>query len=436
MKFRLRVLLLLFLLSIITYIDRVCISVAGPRMQQDLGITPERWGWVVGAFTLSYAAFEIPSGALADKLGARSVLTRIVLWWSIFTSLTGAVSNFFLLLLVRFCFGAGEAGAYPGSTSAVARWFPPRERARATSVFWMASRLGGVLAPILVVAIQQRHGWRASFYVFGILGVLWCAVWYWWYRDHPTLKPGISESELHEIGAGSISEHTSLPWGIALRQWNYWKILLMYHTYCWGGYFYLSWLHTYLQKGLGFSENEMAIWSTLPFLFGACGNLVGGYTSDLLIKRRGLSFGRRSVGAAGLALSGIFMLLTSQTDNKQLAVIFLALGYGSMDCMLPVSWAVCMDVGGKFAGAISGSMNMAGQLGSFFTSIVFGYVVAATHSYNAPLLYMGVMLLVSALLFVRIDPTQPLIREDDARNLSRATPPISASAPAAPRSGT
>ncbi|HUQ90258.1 MAG TPA: MFS transporter [Bryobacteraceae bacterium] len=422
MNYRVRVLILLFLLSIITYIDRVCISVAGPRMQQDLSITPERWGWVVGAFTLSYALFEIPSGAMADKLGARSVLTRIVLWWSIFTSLTGAVSNFGLLLLARFCFGAGEAGAYPGSASAVSRWFPAPERARATGAFWMASRLGGAVSPLLVVPIQQAYGWRMSFFVFGILGVIWCGVWYWWYRDHPTLKEGITRRELDEIGCGSPKPHHSLPWGEAMRHPNFWRLLAMYHTYCWGSYFYLSWLHTYLQKGRGFTENEMKIFSTLPFLVGACGNLFGGFLSDHLIKRYGLKFGRRAVGATGLALSGCFMFATSQTSSKELAVLFLALGYGAMDCMLPVAWAVCLDIGGKYAGAVSGSMNMAGQLGSFLTSIVFGYVVAATNNnYNAPLLHMSAMLLISAFLFTRIDPTKPLIRDaGDSSTLAKA----------------
>ncbi|MBL8233166.1 MAG: MFS transporter [Bryobacterales bacterium] len=417
MRYRSRVLSLLFFLSIITYIDRVCISVAGPRMQKELDISPEKWGWVVGAFTISYALFEIPSGSMADRAGARNVLTRIVLWWSAFTSLTGAVSNYFVLLAVRFAFGAGEAGAYPGSASAVSRWFPSAERAKATGVVWMASRIGGAISPLLVVWIQQRYGWRMSFYVFGVLGAIWCAIWYWWYRDHPASMPGVTKAELDEIGGGSPKAHHGLPWGAALRTSNYWKLLLMYHTYCWGSYFYLSWLHTYLQKGRGFTENEMALAATLPFILGACCNLMGGVLSDRLIKSKGLQFGRRVVGATGLALAGCFMLATSQTPNKYLAVIFLALGYGAMDTMLPVAWAVCLDIGGRYAGAVSGSMNMAGQLGSFLSSVIFGYIVSWTNNnYNAPLMPMGCMLLVSAFLFSRIDPTIPLVQDEDERD--------------------
>jgi sugar phosphate permease len=412
MKYRTRVLIFLFFLSIITYLDRVCISVAGPRMQEDLGLTPEQWGWVVGVFTLSYALFEIPTGAMGDRVGPRRVLTRIVIWWSAFTTLTGMVSNYWALLATRFAFGAGEAGAYPNSSSAISRWFPPAERARAHSVVWMASRVGGALSPLLVVEIQRRYGWRASFYVFGILGILWAIFWFLWYRDHPSEKKGVTPQELAEIGAPATPEaHRGLPWGIALRKRNFWLIMAMYHTYCWGAYFYLSWLHTYLQKGRGFTEQEMKIYSTLPFVAGVLGNLTGGALSDYLVKRKGLRFGRVAVGATGLALSGIFLTATALTGSKLLAVLFLTLGYGSMDCMLPVSWALCLDIGRKYAGAVTGAMNMAGQIGSFISSVAFGKWVTMMGNYNQPLLPLAAMLFISAALYTRINPGEQLIPE-------------------------
>ena len=413
MPYRYRILSLLFLLSIITYLDRVCISVAGKRMQDEMSISPEQWGWIVGAFTISYAAFEIPAGVWGDKYGPRNILTRIVLWWSAFTAMTGAATSFNVLLATRFFFGAGEAGAYPNISASVSRWFPTQERARAVGITWMASRLGGALSPILVVPIQQLYGWRATFFIFGAVGLVWCAWWWLYARDNPRDKAGISQAELEHIGAPKVAAaHVSLPWSQVIKSRNFQTILIMYHTYCWGSYFYLSWLHTYLQRGRGFTENEMKLWSTLPFLFGACGNLIGGITSDWLCKKYGLKIGRRSIGAAGLALSGVFMLLTSQVESKEWAVVFLALGYGSMDCMLPVSWAVCMDVGKKYAGAVSGSMNMAGQLGSFLSSVLFGYMVGwFGGDYNKALIPLASMLLVSAALFLRIDPTEQLVEE-------------------------
>src|SRR5437588_945682 len=199
LPYRVRVLALLFLLVVVMYFDRLCIAVAGPRMQRDLGITPSHWGWVIGAFTLGYALFEIPSGSLGDRIGPRKVLTRIVLWWSAFTTLTGFAANVQMLLPIRFLFGAGEAGAYPNASSSISRWFPTVERARAHGIVWMASRIGGAISPLLVVPIQARYGWRASFYVFGILGVVWAVIWYGWYRDRPAEKHGVSKAEMEEI---------------------------------------------------------------------------------------------------------------------------------------------------------------------------------------------------------------------------------------------
>src|SRR5512137_646667 len=195
MRYRNRVLTLLFFLSIITYIDRVCIGVASPRMQEELGITPSKWGLVLGAFAISYAAFELPSGALGDRIGPRKVLMRIVLWWSAFTSLTGAATSYIHLLVCRFLFGAGEAGAYPNSSCAIAQWFPFAERARAQGGVWMASRLGGAIAPLIVVPLQAQLGWRNVFYIFGAIGVVWAAGWYLWFRDRPEQKRGVNASE-------------------------------------------------------------------------------------------------------------------------------------------------------------------------------------------------------------------------------------------------
>lgn len=381
-------------------------------MQSELNLSPFQWGWVVGAFTLSYAAFEIPSGTMADRIGARKVLTRIVLWWSAFTSLTGFVSGFPSLLLTRFAFGAGEAGAYPGSASSISRWFPAHARARASGIVWMASRIGGAVSPLLVVPIQQAYGWRMSFYVFGFIGVLWCIAWFAWYRDRPELKKGVTAAEIAEVGNPPGGEHHSLPWRQVLRNRNYQLILAMYHTYCWGSYFYLSWLHTFLMKGRGYTETEVRDLSWMPFVFGAVGNLTGGLLSDALVKRLGLRNGRRIIGSLGLFMSGIFMLSAALTPGKLPAIIFLSLGYFSMDCMLPVSWAVCLDVGKRYAGAVSGSMNMAGQIGSFLSSIAFGWAVEKFGDYNMPLIPMAGSLVLSAWLFTRINAEKELVPEE------------------------
>jgi MFS family permease len=403
----------LFLLSIITYVDRVCISVAGPAMQKDLGMDPEQFGLVVGAFALAYAFFEVPTGAMGDRIGPRKTLSRIVLWWSAFTSLTGLVSNFTVLLITRFLFGAGEAGAYPNSSATISRWFPATERARAHGVVWMASRVGGAISPWLVIPIQIAYGWRASFFAFGFLGVIWTLAWYAWFRDNPRQKEGVTAEEIAEIGPPNVASHKGMPWGRVLRSSNLWWIMVMYHTYCWGSFFYLSWLHTFLVKGRGFDNSEVIKYSWLPFAFGGTANLLGGIVSDRLVKRWGLVWGRRSCAMVGLGASALFIALTMLTQDKVLSVLFLALGYAGSDFMLPVAWAVCLDVGRKNAGAVSGAMNTAGQLGSFLTSVAFGYLVTGFGTYNAPLVPMAAMTAISALLWLKIDPSIQLVPEED-----------------------
>jgi MFS transporter, ACS family, glucarate transporter len=416
MKYRHRVLGLLFLLSIITYLDRVCIAVAGPRMQADLGIGPEYWGWVVGVFAISYAAFEVPSGSMGDRIGPRIVLTRIVIWWSAFTTLTGFAANVQMLLPIRFLFGAGEAGAYPNSSASISRWFPTVERARAHGIVWMASRIGGAISPLLVVPIQARYGWRASFYVFGILGVVWAVVWYGWYRDRPAEKPGVGAAELAEIGDPPARAHEGLPWRIAFRSRNFQMLLWMYFTYCYGSFFFLSWLQTYLVKGRGFSEKDLLL-STFPFILGALANLAGGFTSDALVRRLGLKKGRRTVAIIGLSASALFTIAAIVTTEKYIALAFLALSYAGSDFMLPTAWAVCLDIGKKYAGAVTGAMNTAGQIGSFLSSVAFGYLVKFSGSYDVPLIPITLMLAISAALWLKIDATEELIPED--RSTSR-----------------
>jgi len=414
MPYRFRVLGLLFALVFVMYLDRLCIAVAGPRMQQEMGISPSHWGWVIGVFALAYTLFEIPSGMLGDRIGPRRILTRIVLWWSAFTALTGATTNFRILLAVRFLFGAGEAGAFPNCASAVSRWVPVSERARAVSVFWTATAISGALTPPLVVSIEQSHGWRAAFYAFGSLGIFWSVIWYWWFRDSPAEKTGISPEEKEKIGAPQLRSGGGVRWSQLVRNPNFLRLLLMYHTYCWGAYFYLSWLHTYLVRGRGLTENQMEIAAALPSCAGLVGVVAGGYLSDRLTRTHSLRFARCSIGSAGLILSGVLLLGATLTPNKWGAVALLTIGLGAMDLMLPVAWSICVDAGGEHAGAISGAMNTAGQAGSLISSVAFGYWVEWYGSYDRALMPLAAMLIVSGCIFAGIDPSRKMIPDQAA----------------------
>lgn len=389
------------------YLDRVLIAVAGPRMQQELGISPDRWGWVVGIFAIAYAVFEIPSGAWGDRYGPRRVLTRIVIWWSAFTAITGLASNYWLLLAIRFSFGAGEAGAYPNVAASISRWFPKVARAQALGIVLMASQIGGALTPLIVVPIQTTYGWRASFYLFSTFGIVWAAAWYWYYRDSPAEMRGVPQSEIDEVGSAPPQRHQPLPLAIVLRSPNLRSIMLMGLGYYFAGYFFLSWFQTYLVKGRGFSEQQLML-STLPFVMGACGNLAGGFASDALVRKHGVKRGRRTMGMTGAGLSALAMTAAMLTANQYLALTFLAISYLGVTIIQPTAFAVCLDIAPRHGGAVAGCMNTAAQVGAFLSSVTYGYLVTITGSYDLSLLPMVCMLVFSGLQWLRIDPTEPL----------------------------
>jgi sugar phosphate permease len=410
MKHRHRVLGMLILLFAITYLDRVSISVAGPRMQRDLHIGSIGWGWVTAMFTLSYGLFEIPTGALGDRIGARRVLTRIVLWWSAFTSLTGAMSNYYLLLLTRFCFGAGEAGAFPNSSIVISRWFPPTQRAGISGVTLMASQIGGAIAPLLVVPIQMRYGWRASFYVFGALGVVWAAVWYVWFRDSPAQMRGVSQNEIDETAAHQGAPAHAFPWGVALRSPSVLALLGAAFCYIYAYNFFQTWFHTFLVKGRGFTEGNLAL-SALPYVVAACANLTGGAASDALVRRLGLKWGRRTLGVAGLGCAGLFTIGAMLARRQILTVVLLALVYGAITFQQSGVFGVCLDIGHRHAGAVVGLMNTSSQVGGLVGSVAYGYIVDRFGSYDAPFVPMAALLFLGALLWFKIDASEELTAE-------------------------
>ena len=414
MKYRYRVGTLLFLLAVITYLDRVCISVAGPRIQEYLGIGPQQWGWIVGAFAFAYAGFEIPGGWMADRFGPRIVLTRIVLWWSAFTALTGTISSYVGLLLTRFFFGAGEAGAFPNAAASIASWFPAGERGRAFGFLSMAMQAGGALSPLLVVPIQMHYGWRASFYVFAVIGAAWAALWFLWFRNTPQEKRGVSASELDEIGGVAGGHERGLPWGVALRNGNFWAILLMALTYGYGSYFFIAWLHTYLVRARNFSERDLLL-SSLPFIFGGCANVASGAVSDHLLKRFGLKVARCRVGMIGLASGSLFALLAAFTPFKVGTLLLLCFSFAGISFNQSMTFPICIDIARKSPGSMAGAMNMAAQVGSFLSGVVFGYVAKISGSYDSPLILMAFVLGFGALTWLKIDPTQELVPESQPK---------------------
>ena len=405
------VLIVMSIFSIITYLDRTSISITGNKITSELGLSITQFGWVLAAFSFAYGIFEIPTGILGDKLGPKKILTRIVIWWSLFTILTGFSYTFTALLIVRFLFGVGEAGAYPNATVVISKWFPKGERGRAQSFIWIASRIGGALAPFLSVFIMNTFGWRWVFYIFGTLGIIWAIFWNYWFKDEPREMKGIKSKEIELIE--SKREVKSLGHGLLsikniLKNKNVWFLMGMYHCLLYGAYFYLSWMPKYLKNGRNVGDDDIAFMASLPFILGTIGCFIGGFSSDFLSKKYGLKWGRRSVGMFGLIMAGICMITATFILDNTISIIVLSLGLAFKDFTLPVSWATAADIGGENSGSVAGAMGMAGQLGSTVMSISFGYILSMTGSWELPLQIIGVIVIIGGLLWLKIDPSQKI----------------------------
>ncbi len=414
MQKRFWVLFILAIFSIITYIDRTSISITGSLITQDLHLSEKEFGWILGSFAFAYGIFEIPAGLWGDLKGPKSIILRIVLSWSVFTILTGFSYSFTMLFIIRFLFGMGEAGAYPNATIVIQRWFPKQETGRAQSIIWIASRIGAALAPFLAVSIMMTLGWRYVFYIFGVLGLLWAIFWGFWFQNEPKNMPGIKEAELKHIEEGrEIKTHkNSLQVFLKIiKTPNVWALMSMYHCLLYGAYFYLSWMPKYLKNGKHIDDAHIAFLASLPFILGTIGCFSGGFLSDFIAKKKGLKWGRRSVGMFGLIMSGCCMVGSTLIADPTTSIIVLAFGLAFKDFTLPVSWATSADIGGQNSGAVAGAMGMAGQLGSTIMSIAFGYILTATGSWDIPVRIIGIIVICGGFIWLKIDPTKKIVFE-------------------------
>ena len=398
-------------LSVITYLDRVAISSAAPAIRDELHLTAVQMGWVFSAFTFAYAAFEIPSGWLGDVMGPRKVLTRIVLWWSAFTMATGLAWNFRSLVVARFLFGVGEAGAFPNISRSFATWFPAPERGNAHGVIFMGTRLGGALAPPLVVLLMTWMGWRQTFFVFGGLGVFWCVFWWRWFSDDPATHPSVNAEELQVIRRGLT------PVGRLTFKWselfsaNLLLICLMYFCMAYTLYFNLTWLPTYLREVRGFSVQQAGYVAGAILLTGALGTYIGGRVTDRLVKAHGLKIGR-SLGVVTLPVSGLLLVAAALVDNPITAAVLFALTLGVADLCVSSCWSICHDVGGERAGTVTGAMNTCGNIGGAISPLVVGYAVQGWNSWTIPFFITAGVYVAGGILTLLINPNKRLMQPE------------------------
>jgi sugar phosphate permease len=414
--YRYRVLALLCSLTTLTYLDRICISLVGVRVKSAFHLSNEEFGWVLAAFSLAYALFEIPTGILGDKIGPRKVFIRIVLWWSFFTALTGFAGGLISLIFIRFLFGVGEAGTYPNAMIVMSRWFPVREIGRALVWVGMGSQIGSALAPLLIIPIAAVYGWQMPFFVNAVIGLVWVSVCASWFRNFPREMKNISQEEVKLIEKNCRHEEHSrlLNWKFILNNRNLWKLMLMYFCCQWANYFFVAWMPVYLQEGRSFSENEMKFITTILFVAGIIATFLGGIAADFAVRKTGLKIGRRVIGISGLGGCGLMIFFAALVTDKTLSAVFLVAGNAFFSFGVMVSYAVCTDIGRNNSGTVTGAMNFCGQMGAFSLALLFGKIADALHNFNYPLFLVSFVMITGAVLWFGINAEKKLRMPDSA----------------------
>jgi len=407
-----------FLLTVLLYIDRACISAAKEEISTDLNFDLTQFGWVMAMFTLGYALFQTPSGIWADKRGPRRVITVIVSVWSVLTALTGAAWNYVSMLVIRFLFGAGESGAFPTLSKVVYNWFPVKERGIVQGINFSGSRIGAAFALPLVAIVIAKVGWRMTFVIFGCVGILFAILWSWLFRNTPEESGVISDNEKQYIletrEQPSQKEKSRLSVGQILSARNMWLAMLQYMASNFTFYFTLTWMYPYLKDRFALGGVEAGLYSMIPLFAGAMGNWMSGLWVDRLYKHRNLKISRRLPAIAGFILAAFGMLMMAQIDTPQVAIVFLAIAIFGADMTLSPSWAFCIDIGKEHAGAVSGTMNMAGNLGAFVTIIAFPYLYDWTGSFQ-PFFYVCMGLsAIAIVIWLTMNPEKIIM--DDTRS--------------------
>jgi ACS family D-galactonate transporter-like MFS transporter len=405
-KIRHLVLFVLCLMYFIAYIDRVNISVAGPTMRKDLGLTPTELGLVFSAFAYPYAAMQIAGGWMSDRFGPRLVLAALSLLWATATILTGLSWSVASLVVFRVLVGIGEGGAFPTATRAFTSWLPVRERGFAQGITHSFARLGGAVTPPIVLAIVARYGWREAFYVLGAASLAWTAVWVASFRDTPGEHPWITGSELAAIGADQSTRAARGPTPWARIVSRMWLVTVVDFCYGWSLWVFLTWLPSYLSDARGFKLDRIALMTTLPLLGGVVGDTLGGVISDTIFRRTGrLRLARRTLLVVGLGGAFAFILPAIVTGSALAAVYLLAAAFFFLELTNAVLWTLPLDIAGQYAGTAGGIMNTGFGVAGMISPVVFGVLIERTGHYELPFFISAGLLLVGALCSLRIDPT-------------------------------
>ena len=427
---RYRVVALATGLGMITYLDRACIATLTPGIVHDLGLTTVQMGYVFTVFQLAYALFEIPTAWWADRKGTRLVLSRIVLWWSCLTAATGGAFSYPVLLVVRFLFGVGEAGAWPCVARTFSRWIPARERGRVQGVFFAGAHLVGGLTPALVLWLLRFLSWREIFVSFGALGFLWLAMWLTWFRNDPAEHPAVNAAELQTIVSERPADcgHSAglTYWRTLIANRNMMALCVMYIPNCMIFYFCITWLPTYLRQRHGFDATSLGIFAGLPLIVSMPGDLLGGLVTDRLASRYGLRLGRCGLGAVAYVVAGLALLAAAASSTPVMAASLIAVATGLTMFTLGAAWGTVIEIGRNHVGVVGATMNSIGNLAAMLNPLIVAYSVQWFGNWNLPLYLMGVLFLVGAFCWTIVDPKRPVFDEPPPLARDRASSPIGA----------
>ena len=370
---RLTLLGLLCALTFVLYIDRVCIAQAVEPIQQELKLSNTQVGYVLMAFTLAYGLFQVPTGRWGDRVGSRAVLTRIALCWSAFTALTAACTGFYSLLLVRFLFGAGEAGALPNAARIISRWYPAAERGRVQGLIQTAALVGGTTVPVAAAYLIRALGWRWAFVFFGALGVAWAAVFWLWFRDDPACHPAVNAGELALIGErlADAKERGAIPWRLVLTNRSIWTLGLITICGAFNSYLYFSWFPKYLQAARALDSVEAGWLASLVLGGAAVGTVSGGILDDLLRRSRA-RHGRRWLGAAAYSAAAGLIGTGLLCESPRALAVCASLSCLAAMCPMSSWWSCAIEVSGRHLGALFGLMNGMGVFGAMGSQFFFG----------------------------------------------------------------
>jgi MFS transporter, ACS family, glucarate transporter len=400
---RYRVVGMTALLAAITYLDRAAIGVVSGDIRRDMDLSLSQMAYVFSAFTIAYAAFEVPTAIWADRVGARGVVARIVAWWSAFTIATASAFNYTSLLVIRFLFGVGEAGAWPCVGRVYSRWIPAGERGRVQGIFFAAAHLAGAITPMLVLFLMRFMPWRGVFVVFGILGMVWAVAWLRWFRDEPRDMPGIDPAE-----AGFIEKERGLAhgshgdWRRVFQLDSIWPLCLSHAANSYGTYFIITWLPEYLTNVRGMTKAQMGIFAGLPLFLAAVADLLGGVTTDALTKRYGRSVGRAGVAAFAYIVSAVAMYGAAVLPDAQQAATCIAISYGMSMFTLGAVFSFCIELGKENSAVVTATMNTAGQIAGTLSPIVLAKLVEYFANWALPFYVMAVFYLIAFLCWLQI----------------------------------